>query len=188
VRSAYRTIETETADYIIGSVAVPDYVEHFDPHVYVHKDGWIMAYYLRQDPISKIIDVKGGTVSSTLLKTVVGVVASHAGVPFTDVTYYDFRHPNATKMILVAEQYSAGDYTFFIKPPSSYGYFQSGWAVYRYGGGQNFYLDGVQNPNQIYNENWHRYGTITVSQLLPDVDHEVRVNLGYGALIIEYRE
>ena len=44
-RSAFRTIEIETNDYLIGSVAVPGYVEHFDVHVYVHKDGWILAYY-----------------------------------------------------------------------------------------------------------------------------------------------
>jgi hypothetical protein len=186
VRSAYRTIETETADYIIGSVAVPNHVEHFDPHVYVHKDGWIMAYYLRPDPISKIIDVRGKTISSTLLKTVVGNVASNAGVPFTDVTYYDFRYPNATKMVLVAEDADVGDNNFIISVPSSYGYYERGWATYKYGT-SSFTLDGVNNPNQVYRANWQGYGTITASQLLPNVDHNVVV-AGYGVLIIVYRE
>ncbi len=62
VRGQFRTIETETADYIIGSVAVPNYPEeNFDAHVYVHTTGWILAYYLRVDPVSKILDVRGKT-------------------------------------------------------------------------------------------------------------------------------
>jgi hypothetical protein len=187
VRSAYRTIETETADYIIGSVAVPNHVEHFDPHVYVHKDGWIMAYYLRPDPIGKIIDVRGSTISSTLLKTVVGIVASHAGVPFTDVTYYDFRYPNATKMVLVAENAAVGDKIFSMEIPSSYGYYERGWSVCCNGAG-HFNLNGVSDPNKIYDANYHRYGTITASQLLANVEHSVYVSYGYGVLIIVYRE
>lgn len=58
VRGQFRTIEMETPDFIIGSVAVPNYEEHFDVHVYVHNNGWILAYYLRADPVNKIIDVK----------------------------------------------------------------------------------------------------------------------------------
>lgn len=57
VRSVYRVIEVETPDYIIGSVPVPDYgQERFDVHLYVHRDGWFLAYYLTSDPVSKIFD------------------------------------------------------------------------------------------------------------------------------------
>ena len=125
VHSTFRTIETETADYIIGSVAVPNNVEHYDAHVYVHKTGWILAYYLRGDPVSKILD--NYTINTTKLKTVVATVASAAGAPFGDVTYYDFRYPNATNMLLVAEDYQNGN-SFTIKMPSNYGYFERGWG------------------------------------------------------------
>jgi hypothetical protein len=184
--NAFRTIESQTQDYIIGSVAVPNHVEHFDPHVYVHTSGWILAYYLRPDPISKIVDVRGGTISSTLLKTVVGKVAAEAGVPFMDVTYYDFRYPNATNMILVAENSGVGDNSFTIKIPGSYGYYASGWAHCCAANG-HFRLNGVNNPNMQYSGNNHRYGVLTASQLLPDVTHTVQV-IGYGVLIIIYRE
>ena len=51
VKSLFRTIELETADYIIGSIPVPSNPEElFDVHVYVHKTGWILGYYLRDDP------------------------------------------------------------------------------------------------------------------------------------------
>ena len=46
VRPLFRVIEAETADYIIGSVPVAGYTENADAHVYVHKDGWILAYFL----------------------------------------------------------------------------------------------------------------------------------------------
>jgi hypothetical protein len=91
VRGQFRTIEAETADYIIGSVAVPNHSENFDAHVYVHTTGWILAYYLRADPISRslmyILDNQYDEV-----ETVVSIIASAAGAPFTDVTYYDFRY------------------------------------------------------------------------------------------------
>ena len=130
VRSTFRTIETETADYIIGSVAVTNYAEeNFDAHVYVHKTGWILAYYLKTDPVSKIIDVRGQTINATKLKAVISIVAGAAGAPFTDVTYYDFRYPNATNMLFVAEDDNNGN-SFTITVPSTYGYFERGWAAY----------------------------------------------------------
>ena len=54
VAPLYRTIETQTAQYIIGSMAVPEYPESEDVHVYVHTNGWVMAYYLKADPVGKI--------------------------------------------------------------------------------------------------------------------------------------
>jgi hypothetical protein len=186
--NAFRTVETQTEEYIIGSVAVPNYEDHFDPHVYVHKSGWIMAYYLRTDLVSKIIDTRGQTISSTLLKTAVGKVSAEAGVPFTDVIYYDFRYPNATHMLLVAEIWNDGNNTFTIKIPS-YGYFEQGWNVYRSSAVSSFKLNGVTNPNKVYGPGaaTHNYGFITASQLPPGVDHTIEV-VGYGVLIIVYRE
>lgn len=182
--SACRTIETLTSDYLICSVAVPNYVEHFDTHVYVHKSGWIMAYYSQNEPVSKILDMKARTINTTLFKTVVGKVALAAGVPFTDVTYYDFRYPNATKMLFVAEANSGGN-SFTIQAPSSYGYFERSWAVQ--GGSVNLVIDGVTRPNQIWSGDSIRYGILTASQFLSDVEHAVAVDY-YGVLVVVYRE
>ena len=185
VRGQFRTIETETADYIIGSVAVLNYEEHFDVHVYVHKTGWILAYYLRADPVSKIIDVKAMTLNTTKLKSVISSVAGAAGAPFTDVTYYDFRYPNATNLIFVAEDVSNGD-DFTIQLPSSFGYFERSWALYAAGYPDYFKVDGLNVPNQIYNQSASVYGTLTASQLLPDTPHIINAD-NYGVLVIVYR-
>ena len=190
VRSAFRTIEAETADYIIGSVAVPNYPENFDVHVYVHKTGWILAYYLKADPVSKIVDVKAQTINSTDLKTVVLTVAATAGAPFTDVTYYDFRYPNATNVAFIAEDDSNGS-SFTILVPSTYAYYERSWANYENYYNENvFQFDGVNLPNTVYDVGTIAYGTLTPSQFLPDATHTVAVTSGadaYGVLVLEYQ-
>ncbi len=192
VRPIFRTIELETPDFIIGSVPVPNHVEHFDAHVYVHRTGWILAYYLRADPVSKIIDVKASTVNTTKLKSVVSGVAGLAGAPFTDVTYYDFRYPNATNMLLVAEDFLNGN-EFTIQLPSSFGYLERGWSLSPGVSYYNHYIvDDQTDPNMIYNGDNVAYGTLTASQLLPDVTHTIQVTAiyygnTYGVLVIVYR-
>lgn len=184
VRSQFRTIETETADYILGSVPVPNYVEHFDAHVYVHRSGWILAYYLRPDPVSKIIDVKARSITTTKLANVVTAVGGAAGTPVLDVSHYDFRYPNATHMLLVAEDNTAGD-DFTIQAPSSFAYFERGWATQDYYSSEYFYVDGVNKPNTVYDGD-NPYGTINASQLLPDTPHGITTG-PWGVLVVVYR-
>ena len=124
VRSMYRVIEAQTADYIIGSVPVPEYGERFDVHVYVHRDGWFLAYYLGSDPVGKIFDWKkysSGNIRTTLA-SVLAIAAASAGVSFAGETYYDFRYPNATHLMLVVEDTANGK-EFQISLPGNYAYY-----------------------------------------------------------------
>lgn len=190
VRSAFRTIETKTADYIIGSVAVTNYPEHFDAHVYVHKTGWILAYYLRVDPTSKIIDSKAQTLNTSSLKTALVTVAATAGAAVPDVTYYDFRYPNATNIALIAEDDSNGS-SFTISVPSTYAYYERGWANYENYYNENYFaFDGVNMPNKVYDSGTVAYGMLTPSQVLPDTTHTVAIEGGadaYGVLVLVYQ-
>jgi hypothetical protein len=45
VKPVLATIERETNDYIIGTVALSGYTEVQYPHVYVSTDGWVVAYF-----------------------------------------------------------------------------------------------------------------------------------------------
>jgi hypothetical protein len=183
VRSVFRTIEIETADYIIGSVAVTNSPDHFDVHVYVNKNGWILAYYLRADNVSKIVDVYNQTINTTKFTNVISIVASAAGAPFTEATYYDFRYPSATNMIFVAEDPNNGS-VFTINMPSAYLYFERGWA-YRYNCcTYSFQLDGVALPYTFRSDT--QYGSITSGQLLPEVTHTIDVQGAYGVLVVTY--
>jgi hypothetical protein len=184
VRGLFRTIELDTADYIIGSIPVTNYAEHFDVHVYVHKDGWILAYYLKQDPVGKILDIKAFTISTTKLKTVVSAVAAAAGSAFTDVTYYDFRYPSATNMLLVYEDEANGN-DFTILLPSTNGYFERsfGWTDNTCCNSY-FRVDGTQMPVTYSSDT--SYGIITAGQLMPDVTHTITVD-SHGILAVIYR-
>lgn len=185
VRSQFRTIESETPNYIIGSVAVPNYIEHFDVHVYVDVNGWILAYYPKTDPVAKIVDIKAESTTSTKLRTVVAIIAGAAGAPISDVTYYDFRYPNATHMLMVGESLSGGN-DFSIQIPSTYGYFERSWAIHNLGGGPAYFtLDG-SSQTSTYAADYVYYGVIAAPQFLPDVAHTITVD-DYGILVVLYR-
>lgn len=186
VRSYFRTIEMETADYIIGSVPIPNYTENFDAHVYVHTEGWILAYYLRDQVTSKIVDVIAGTISTTKLETAVSIIASAVGEPMSGLKYYDFRYPNATNILLVAQD-SSGDNDFTIQLPPEYFYFERSYKV-RSGSTGGININGVNQPTDYY-LNPVRYGPVHASTLPVGEMHHVQLRsyTTYAVLVITYR-
>lgn len=185
VRSVFRVIEVETPDYIIGSVDVANYAEEFDVHVYVHRTGWFMAYYLRTDPAAKMVDMKrsNGSQIETLFEGILSVVAVSAGVPMPQVTFYDFRYPNATHMMLIYENYGDGN-SFTVQLPSTFVYHERSWTLIDWGNGWAFNIDG-QNQSSMANTN-PVFNFITPVQLLPDTAHTIAVN-DDGVLALIYR-
>lgn len=203
VRGVFRTIEAETADYIIGSVPVPNYDEGWDVHVYVHKDGWILAYYLAADPVSRIYDWKaydsGGRITlSTILENVIAFVANFAGIPFSaaNVTLYDFRYPNATHLMLVVE-WACGGYgtadSFQVKLPSNFAYYERSWSLATTYEGARYRLNGVE-IKYIWEPWGIAYGTFSATQLPPNQYHTIEISASgsssrclYGGLALTYR-
>lgn len=186
VRGAFRVIEVETADYIIGSVDVPDYEELFDVHVYVHRTGWFMAYYPKTDPVAKMVDMRrstGASPAKTLFENTLSIVAVSAGVSMPQVTFYDFRYPNATHMMLIYENYGDGN-TFTVQLPSTFVYYERSWSLIDYGNGWYFRIDGQDQSQMIPNN--PRYNFIPSAQLLPDVVHTITVN-DDGVLALIYK-
>jgi hypothetical protein len=190
VRDQFRTIEDETATYIIGSVPVPDHPEQFDVHVYVHVDGWILAYYMNSEPASKIVDVYNKTIDTTKLNTTVGALTGLAGYAFSEVTYYDFRYPNATNMLFVAEENNEGYDDFKITLPSSYAYQERSWALFDSYSHRDFVLDGTDLVDtHLWGGSNMWYGSISAPQLLPDTEHIFNLHGSgeeYGVLVITH--
>jgi hypothetical protein len=199
VRDAFRTIEVETADYIIGSVPVIDYPESEDVHVYVHTDGWVVAYYLAADPVGKIFDWRvyhntGRTEITTKLENTLILIASEAFVPFTSGTFYDFRHPNATHLMLIAEWASGGTDEFEVNLPGTFVYFERSWSLGSDNmGSADFILDSIT----IFSGSgdWgNSQGILSASQLLTDQFHTIGVHqyystrYSYGGLALVYME
>ena len=200
VKDAFRTIEVETANYIIGSVEVTNYPESEDVHVYIHTDGWFVAYYLAADPVGKIFDWRvyhdtGRTAITTKLENTLLLMASEAGVSFPGGTYYDFRYPNATQLMLIAEWVQNGTDSFEVNIPGSFVYDERSWSV---GSDDDYAADYILNGNILYSgTGWVLWGTdqgfLTALQLLPDQFHTIDVVAGrnyhtYGGLALVYRE
>jgi hypothetical protein len=191
VEGEFRTIETQTTEYIVGSVPVPDHPEHFDVHVYVHSDGWILAYYMEDEATSKMVDVRSQTISSTKLETIISNIAGSLGESVADLKYYDFRYPNATNILMVAEDQSNGR-NFYIEMPVEYGYSERSFGVYNTfdSRGWNIYINDEAAPRSWYGSNM-AYGSISAAQLPAGQSHEISLsssgNTAYGVLVITYR-
>lgn len=125
-KKIYRTVEREEEEYIVGSVAIPDYSESQDPHVYVSKDGWVVGYYLKDDPASKMMDWvsydKTGAVS-TKLEAALKLMCDQLGKLLPDVKYYDFRYPDANELMIIADK----DGEFKVKIPDDITVYERSW-------------------------------------------------------------
>ena len=179
-KEVYRTIEVEKENYTIGSVALPGYAEYEDAHVYVHKDGWIVAYYLKDEPIAKMVNYKNYMENGDItlkLDNALGRMCDGVGLPLFYTKFYDFRYPNANKlMIIVDGQWVEGWDTFDIRIPSDVRVYDRSWYHWVWDSdGSTFKLDG----NEISsfggcNNCWQaRYGKLTPTQLMPDEFHTI---------------
>lgn len=176
VRQVYRTIESETADYIIGSVEVKTtdyaYPESEDVHVYVSAAGWVMAYYLKADPTAKIFDTAGFSSSSgvyTKLEIALNRVATVIGIGNSPAsTFYHFNFPNATHLMLIGERTDVSPDTFTVELPLSFTFYERSWILWT---NYDCCSDGIYKLNdnsvavvKVTGEG--KYGTLT-DQILP---------------------
>lgn len=193
----FRTIEVQTDDYIIGSIAVPDYAsESEDVHVYMHKDGWVLAYFLAATPAANVIDWPrfSGTTIITKFDTVSQLIAAQVGFVLPAITYYDFRNPNANSLLLIVEEKKDADDTFTVFLNQTLTYYERSWSISGAGGRSGLLLNGT-----TIEDGWTRSGqlwidhegTFTSLQLAINTTHTLKVstsyNLAYGALGLVYR-
>jgi len=174
-RNAFRTVERENPDWLIGSVPVPDHPEVEDAHVFVHKDGWIIAYYKRGSPVAQVVhwDAHAGP-GEHKLQQALSTVAAHAGVPVQNVGFYDFEFPTATEWLLIIDSNDSFDLTI----PSQYVVFERSYSHFvtdaACGGAfSRLTIDGVIIDSRGCNENGTFYNTIPVTTLNPDTLHTV---------------
>jgi len=113
--TAFKSIETANESYIIGEIDIPGLPEDVDPHAYVHKDGWIVAYYSKYAPASKImqwVGYGGGTIATTTLADAIHQICTAIQVSYTpvkgNIEYYDFEYPNANRMMLITDMVTGG--------------------------------------------------------------------------------
>jgi len=186
VRGLYQTIEVETTDYILGTMRVPDNWEDYDVHVYIHGSGWMLAYYLRDVPAVQILDWQtyAGTMNPTRFQAVLNHVAASLGLPDPTLTYYDFRYPNATNLLVAVEDVQTGGTESFDILDTSYTYHERSWGLGLPRGDCGYYctntsiytLDGIE-IHRIVAENTTRFDTgfFSLAELSPDDPHTIDI-------------
>jgi hypothetical protein len=196
LRNAFRVIEDETDTYIIGSVPLDGFSEKHDVHAYVHTDGWLLAYYPREDAASKMLDIvafNGVDAIPNKLVSALGTVAGAAGVGSSPPSFYHFQYPNANRMTIVGETDVDGTW-FEMTLPSNLTYFEFCYIFHEAGSSGGYSTTGSLsiNGNVIDSvNNGFTWGTISASQM--PTNQEIRFDQGGGttikyAIVIIYRE
>ena len=209
VKPALATIEREniTAGYIIGTVAMDYHTEEQYPHVYVSTDGWVVAYYPRDRSSGWLLPwyyYSGGPISTTTLKEAAQIVCDQIGGSTENLKYYDFRHPNAKKMMIVIESVGGtGSYTDFfkIRIPTDYKTYRVDWSHYSEDrlpypyasqGDSNAKLDGVGFDHHGGGTMWS-YGSFDPSvEFQNGLEHKIELSayrkMTRIGLVLEYAE
>ena len=187
-KTVYRTIEKETSNYTVGSIALPGLPESEDAHCFVHKDGWIVTYYLKAEPIGKIIDWdywSGGTLTKNKLQVGLEKMGNALGASVTGAKYYHFQYPYANKCMIIIETLEVGgEDSFNITIPIEFTVYERSWshyAEYIYYGNYPSYLKIDGNTiNTITTDDQTKYGQLAVAQLSPGMVHTVSVSGRYS--------
>lgn len=186
-KTLFKTIEQETEDYIVGTLPLPGLPETEDVHCFVHKDGWIVAYYLKAEPASKVVHWEYYSPGNLKTKLQVGLeeMCNGLGVMAADINYYHFHHPFANKWMIITDCATSKDPdNFNLKIPGDFTFYERSWSHYTvcpypsYLNDSKFNIDG-NKISWISEPGGTEYGILTPAQLSPDVFHTVVVDLRY---------
>ena len=147
-KALYKVLEDETDSYLIGTVELSGYEEDWWPHVWLHRDGWIVVYYLKEEPTSRLMDwlayerAGSGEINTTTLREVLLGVASDLRLDLTrvqvDMRYYHWQYPEARKLLVVLDTTDAGSDNFKYTIPGSLNLYEASGShfgnVGNYGG------------------------------------------------------
>ncbi|MBV7333653.1 hypothetical protein KFU94_36550 [Chloroflexi bacterium TSY] len=111
--TSFKHIRQQTDDFILGIVyapgyaALPEFDEKGEVQVLVHKDGWIVAYLTRWQTAAELFDwvnYDRERLTATLIESTIKFLATELELSNINISYYDFRYPEATDLILVADR------------------------------------------------------------------------------------
>lgn len=197
----YKTIEKETDDYIVGSISLPNLPETDDAHCFVHKDGWIVVYYLKAEPTSKIIDwnyYSEGNLTKTKLQAGLAEMGLALGATITDAKYYNFQYPSAEKWMIIIDSKNSTSLSdsFNLKIPSNFTFYERSWSHWTEDATgamwfPYFTIDGTTISTIPYS-GMTNYGQLTSAQLQPDVFHTITMYAYRGSsnvgIVLIYKE
>lgn len=201
-KAVYRVVEYSTDTYIIGSVGLPNLPTTDDAHVYISRDGWIVAYYLKDEPASKIVQWGSSSSGANKLANAISIVASNLGAGYSTIKYYDFRYPTANKIMIITKMNSASPVSnkdfldsFEFMIPSTYKIYELSWSFYQFNantGGNVAQLKVDGNKISEISYGGIRYDKYQ-SYLSRDEFHKVEISSAWdskagGAIALIYQE
>jgi hypothetical protein len=193
LRNKFRYLESESTTYLLGPVAVDGYSDVWDDvKVFVHSSGYVVAYYPRSEPTSKIFD--NPTLQPTRLETVLAKIASSIGVVNYQVNWYHWLYPQANRMLLVGRfRGNEGDSPFTINLPGSFKYFERSWIKIANPSFSNGTL--TMDGTTLASGSGIQVGRIAASSMVTDAAHAFNLHNAYtfnGAVLagvaIVYRQ
>jgi len=135
VQRSLRVIEEATTDYVIGVIELEGSDQSMWPHVYVTKDGWVLVYYSKSDPTSKLMQwssYSDGTIKSTTLRDALLTLEGNAGLDPSkadgDLKYFHFQWPEATKLLIVADYVTNGSHAFYYTVMAGLSVYDATWT------------------------------------------------------------
>ena len=197
VKPALAGMARQTDDYIIGTVDVAgDYTEEQLPYVYVSTDGWVVAYYPNDWSSGWLLPWNyysgGATLSCTTLSKAVEKVCYWIDGTTDGLKYYDFRHPNATEMMIIAEEAYDTSQWFTVTIPSNFHVYRVDWS-HNPGSSSRDHevkLDGV--TFSATDKEGYIYGSFDPAvEFQEGLKHKINITgssryAGYIGLVIEY--
>jgi len=184
----FESVESFDSTYMIG---VKDYyasdvftVSKLQFHIYLDTNGWLVVSLLNsQEPSMMVNWSDGATLDNNLLKSAVIEAVNKLGASYNNssIKYYDFSHPDATKMTLVRENILPGEdledeFTALV-PGTIH---QASYAMVVLSGGLNSWsqaatllLDG--NLVVYIKQNSFVYGLYDAAIFTPGVSHTINL-------------
>ena len=140
VRDVLRGVSSEGSDYLIGTIELAGLIEEEFPLVYAHQDGWLVTYYTKFAPASRIMfwnEYDNTVLNTTTLEEAIGKIAPRIGVDFSaikeSISFYHFQIPDATIMVLVADLIEvSGTDTFNFFAPFDVNIHEGSWSHFAY--------------------------------------------------------
>jgi len=187
-RALFKGVEAHTGSYIVGTVELPGHTEEMWPHVWIEKSGWILAYYPKTEPTSRIMQWYGyqrDVISTTTLRDTLIQICQKLGIGLAnldaDMHYYHFQYPEATK-ILIAVDTTSGSDTFKFTIPSGIALYDASWSHTASVGGCTFASDRWSESKidgaRLYRAGGGTYtacGTVDSQYLTPGSPHSVYI-------------
>ena len=189
-RSAFKGIEADETDYIIGIIELPNLAEDMWPHAYVSKSGWIMTYYPKTEPTSRIMQWAGyrrDVITTTTLKDALVIICQKMALDpskvDTEMHYYHFQYPDATKLLIAVDttpaDSSSREDTFTYIIPGRLNLYEGSWSDYGEGNWDSVTkIDGtiVSETHYKSHDNTHLVCDILDTQnTVPGSSHTVQI-------------